>query len=317
MTGGRGEAAPKLDMTGMRVVLFGATGQVGRELQVALARTELIALDRAAADLRDPAAVRAAVRHHRPTVVINAAAHTAVDQAESEPELAVAVNATAAEAMAIEAKSLDATLVYFSSDYVYDGTKSGPYIEGDVANPLSVYGRTKLAGERATALCPRHVIFRTSWVVSAHGTNFVKTMLRLAAERDTLRVVADQHGVPTSAALIARVTAAVLEAMRNAPADDPRWGIYHVVPAGETNWNELARYVTARAREHGFALRATPQTVTAIRTHEYPSAARRPANSRLDTTKLQSTFHIELPDWRKGVDEVLLEMASADRFHVS
>jgi dTDP-4-dehydrorhamnose reductase len=292
-----------------RILLFGAHGQVGRALRVALSGDGLIALDRSDAELGDAAAVRMRIREHRPDVVINAAAYVAVDRAELEPDLARTINAAAMRVIAEETRARNAMLVYYSTDYVYDGTKTEPYVESDATNPLSVYGRTKLAGEHAAVTCPRHLIFRTSWVVSPHGTNFVKTMLRLATEREELRVVADQRGAPTSAALVADVTARALDAMRDAPAGDPRWGVYHLAAAGETTWNELARYVMAQARERGFTLRATPQTIAAIGSAERQAAARRPANSRLDTTKLRSTFGLKLPEWQRGVDDVLVELS--------
>jgi len=237
---------------------------------------------------------------------VNAAAYTAVDRAESEPALAETVNAVAPAVIAEEASRAGATLVHYSTDYVFDGAKLGAYAETDAVHPLSVYGRTKLDGERAIANAePRHVILRTSWVVSARGTNFIRTMLRLAGERDSLRVVADQHGVPTTAALLARATRALVEAMHGVDARDPRWGVYHLVPSGQTTWHELAMYVIAGARHRGAALRATPESVAAIATSDYPTAAHRPANSRLDTSKVRQAFGLELPEWRAGVDDVL------------
>lgn len=297
------------------LLVLGANGQVGRELTSALAALgEVIALDRAAADLSNPESLREIIRRAAPRAVVNAAAYTAVDRAESESDLAHRVNAQAPGVLAEEARALGAPIVHFSTDYVYDGTKSGAYVETDATNPLSVYGASKLAGERAVAAAnPRHLILRTSWVVSSFGANFIKTMLRLAEERDALRVVADQHGVPTSAALLASVTRQLLAAMQDAADSDPRWGVYHVVPAGETTWNDLARYVIGWARENGVPLRATPVSVAAISTADYPVAARRPANSRLDTTKLRRTFGVELPDWRAGVDDVLRQLVQPSR----
>ena len=297
------------------LLVLGANGQVGRELTSALAALgEVIALDRAAADLSNPESLREIIRRAAPRAVVNAAAYTAVDSAESESDLAHRVNAQAPGVLAEEARALGAPIVHVSTDYVYDGTKSGAYVETDATNPLSVYGASKLAGERAVAAAnPRHLILRTSWVVSSFGANFIKTMLRLAEERDALRVVADQHGVPTSAALLASVTRQLLAAMQDAADSDPRWGVYHVVPAGETTWNDLARYVIGWARENGVPLRATPVSVAAISTADYPVAARRPANSRLDTTKLRRTFGVELPDWRAGVDDVLRQLVQPSR----
>jgi len=289
------------------ILIFGANGQVGRELARELAPLGRVTpLDRASADLAQPESLRAIVREHGPGVIVNAAAYTAVDRAESEPELAERVNAVAPGVIAEEARRAGAMLVHYSTDYVFDGSKAGAYVETDAVHPLSVYGRTKLAGERAIASAtPRHVVLRTSWVISPHGTNFVRTMLRLAAERDALRVVADQHGVPTTAALLARVTRQLIAALQTAADTDPRWGVYHAVPSGETTWHALARYVITKAHARGMPLRATPESVAAIATSDYPTAARRPANSRLDTSKLRSTFGLQLPDWRVGVDDVL------------
>jgi len=250
--------------------------------------------------------LRGVIREHRPDAIVIAAAYTAVDRAESEPELAERVNAVAPGVIAQEADRLGAMLVHYSTDYVYDGSKAGVYVETDPVNPVSAYGRTKLGGERAIVdATKKHLILRTSWVVSPRGANFVRTMLRLAGERDALRVVADQHGVPTTAPLLARVTRELIEKMTLAKPDDARWGIYHAVPAGETTWHELAVYVIAGARRRGMPLRASPEAVAAIATADYPTPARRPANSRLDTSKLRRSFGVEMPDWRSGVDEVL------------
>jgi dTDP-4-dehydrorhamnose reductase len=292
------------------LLVLGAAGQVGRALTAALAPLgDVVALDRAGADFADPESLRAVVRRVAPRVVLNVAAYTAVDRAESEPALAHQINAEAPAIIAREARQLHATIVHFSTDYVFDGQRNGAYAEDDPVNPLSVYGASKLAGERCLAPAnPRHLILRTSWVVSAHGTNFVTTILRLAHEQDSLRVVADQHGVPTTATLLADVTCRLLAAMQDAGDADPRWGIYHVVPAGETTRHALAVHVITQARALGAPLRATPDDVVPIAAAEYPAAARRPANSRLDTSKLRTTFGIPLPHWRAGVDAVLAEL---------
>lgn len=290
-----------------RILVLGANGQVGHELPRALGRLgEVIALDRSGADLSRPESLRGVVRELRPHAIVNAAAYTAVDRAESEPELAATINAVAPGVLAEEAQAIGACLVHYSTDYVFDGRKATPYDERDAPNPRSAYGESKLAGERAVATAwGRHLILRTCWVVSAHGVNFLRTMLRLAAERESLRVVDDQHGSPTSAALIAEVTASVLETMLSVPEGDPRWGLYHLAASGDTTWHGCARYLIGRAHALGFPLRATPDRVTAIRTADYPTAAVRPANSRLDTARLRATFPIQLPDWRLGVDQVL------------
>ena len=289
------------------ILVLGANGQVGHAVAHELrALGEVTSLDRAGADLAEPESLRAVMRALRPDIVVNAAAYTAVDRAESEPELAERVNTVAPRVIAEEVERLGGMMVHYSTDYVFDGTKKSPYVETDSVNPLSVYGRTKLAGERAvTSAVPRHLILRTSWVISARGSNFVRTILRVAAERDSLRVVADQRGVPTTAALLARVTRRMIETMRRAAPNDARWGTYHVVPAGETTWHELATYLVARARAKGVPLRVPPSGIAAIVTSEYPTAARRPANSRLDTSKLRATFSVHLPDWRPGVDDVV------------
>jgi dTDP-4-dehydrorhamnose reductase len=298
-----------------RILVLGAHGQVGHELPRALCRLgQVIALDRSGADLGEPESLRAVVREHRPQAIVNAAAYTAVDRAESEPELARTINAVAPGVLAEEARALGACLVHYSTDYVFDGRKNTPYDERDVPNPLSAYGRSKLSGERAVAgACGRHLIMRTSWVVGAHGANFLKTMLRLAAERDSLRVVADQHGAPTSAALIADVTARALQCMAQALEGDSRWGLYHLAAAGETTWHGYARHVVGRARDLGVALKAAPDAVAAITTAEYPTPAARPANSRLNTAKLRTTFAVELPDWRHGVDQVLEQLGAGQQ----
>jgi dTDP-4-dehydrorhamnose reductase len=228
-----------------------------------------------------------------------------VDTAESEPDKARAINAEAPAVLSEEAERLGAIFVHYSTDYVFAGNKPTPYVETDLTNPLSVYGRTKRDGEAAAARCRKHLVFRTSWVVGVHGANFIKTMLRLAAKRETLRVVSDQVGAPTTAQLLADTTRKILVQMNGTVAEDPRWGLYHLTAAGETSWNGLARRVIARATERGVALMACPEAVAEITTSEYPTAAIRPANSRLDTSKLRNTFGVDLPDWAAGVDEVL------------
>lgn len=298
------------DVREQRILVLGVTGQVGHELLRALAGSGCVTgLDRAGADLSVPDSLRAAVRRHRPDVIVNAAAYTAVDRAEREADVAYAINGVAPGILAEEARALGACFVHYSTDYVFDGRKEAPYEEQDTPGPLSTYGRSKLAGERAVVRAGgRYLVLRASWVVGAHGTNFLKTMLRLAADRDSLRVVADQHGAPTSAALIADVTARALQSMANATEGDARWGLYHLAAAGETTWHAYARHVISRARDLGMALRATPDAVAPITTAEYPSPAARPANSRLNTTKLRTTFAVELADWKRGVDRVLEEL---------
>ena len=286
----------------MRLLLLGKNGQVGWELQRSLAPLgEVMALGREEADLADAASLRAAVATAAPDVIVNAAAYTAVDKAESEPERADRINHRAVAELAALAAARDALLVHYSTDYVFDGRKAGPYVESDPTGPLGVYGQTKLAGEAAvTASGARALVFRTSWVHAGRGGNFIRTMLRLAGERDSLRVVADQIGAPTSAALIADITAQAIGAAL-AP------GVYHLTAAGETSWHGLAQFVIAEALAAGVPLRARPETVTAITTAEYPTPAARPANSRLDTAKLRRALGIALPDWREGARRSVLQ----------
>lgn len=289
------------------VLVFGATGQVGRELPRALTRFgPVVSLDRHAADFSRPETLRTVVRHFRPRVIVNAAAYTAVDRAESEPDVAYLVNATAPGVLAEEAETQGACLVHYSTDYVFDGRKAAPYVEADAPNPLSVYGSSKLAGEGVVASrCGRHLILRTSWVLGVHGSNFLKTILRLARGGDGLRVVADQYGAPTTAALIADVTGRILQAVQDAPAANPVWGLYHLTAAGETSWHAYARHVLGKARQLGIPMRVTPDRVEPIMTADYPTAAARPANSRLSTARLRATFGLHLPQWECGVNEVL------------
>jgi len=246
------------------ILLLGAHGQLGHELNTALQPLgEVKAFTHAELDLSNPTALRAALAelavNWRPTVVVNAAAYTAVDKAESEPQVVHAVNAQSPAVLAEFAHAWDAMLVHYSTDYVFDGGGQRPWREDDATNPLSVYGASKLAGEQDIAqACPRHLTLRTSWVVGAHGNNFLKTMLRLAAERDSLRVVADQIGAPTSTALLAHVTLQLIQAMQDAQAADPRWGVYHVAPSGETSWHGYAQHVIAQAVARGAVLKVSP-----------------------------------------------------------
>lgn len=295
------------------VLLFGANGQVGHELRSALAPLgSVVALNRAVADFSRPDTLAPVVAAHRAAIVVIAAAYTAVDRAESEPDLAHRVNAAAPGVIAAAAELQGACVVYYSTDYVFDGAKSSPYVESDAPAPLSVYGRTKLAGELAVAAaCRRHLILRTSWVVGAHGANFLKTMLRVASERPSLRVLDDQFGAPTSAELIAQTTTAILRGIRDAAPDDARWGTYHLTAAGAVSWNGYARHVLTRARAIGIATQAGPDDVVAIDTAGYPTPARRPANSRLNTARLRTTFGIDLPEWTVGVDRVLDQLHAA------
>lgn len=296
----------------MKLLLTGKNGQVGFELQRALAPLGGVhAVDAAECNLADEHAIRELVRRVRPDVIVNPAAYTAVDKAESEPELAHAVNADAPRILGEEAERLGAWVVHFSTDYVFDGTKEGAYTEQDVTNPQSVYGLTKRNGEVALSkVCSRHLILRTSWVVGAHGGNFAKTMLRLAAEREALNVVADQFGAPTSAALLADVTAQLVRQQQREGDKSFPYGTYHLVAGGETNWCDYARHVIARAVEAGLPIKARPESIKPITTNEYPTPAKRPANSRLDTLCFRETFGLELSHWQIGLDHFLQQILS-------
>ena len=285
----------------MRILLTGCAGQLGRELKRSLACLgEVIACDRQEFDLADPDALRNAVRDAAPTVIVNAAAHTAVDKAEAEPELAMAINAIAPGVLAEEAKRLGALLIHYSTDYVFDGTKPAPYTEDDSPAPLSVYGRSKREGELAIAAADgRHLIFRTSWVYGLHGANFMKTMLRLGKERDELRVVGDQIGAPTWSRHLADVTALVL-----ARKDIPN-GLYHLAAAGETSWHGYAEAIFYEAQRVG--LMDKSPVVHRITSADYPLPAARPANSRLDCSRFRRDFDLTLPDWRTGLIDCLAD----------
>jgi dTDP-4-dehydrorhamnose reductase len=296
----------------MKILLFGKNGQVGWELQRSLAPLgELVALDRHSndfcGDLADLDGIRETVQKVRPQVIVNAAAYTAVDKAESDAGTAHTVNAEAPGVLAEAADAAGAWLVHYSTDYVFDGSGSKPWEETDPTGPLSVYGRTKLEGEqRIAALCARHLILRTSWVYAARGGNFAKTMLRLAAERDRLTVVCDQFGAPTGADLLADVTAHML---RGALAGAPGFaGIYHVAAAGETSWHGYARFVLDCAAKSGGTLKASADSVDPVATSAFPTPAQRPHNSRLNTAKLRGAFGLQLPAWQQGVARMLAEI---------
>ena len=300
----------------MKLLLLGKNGQVGWELQRSLAPLgEVIALDRQSVNVDgnslcgnvgDLQTLAQTIRSVCPDVIVNAAAHTAVDKAEGEPDLALRLNAEAPEVMALEAKSLGALLVHYSTDYVFDGSGSAARKESDATGPLSVYGRTKLEGEqRIAATNCRHLIFRTSWVYAARGGNFAKTMLRLAQEREALSVINDQWGAPTGADLIADVTA---HAVRHVSAHDGDGGLYHLVAAGETNWHAYASHVIERAQSLRPDLDWKVQSIAAVPTTAFPTPAARPLNSRLDTQKLQATMQLHLPAWQQGVERMLREI---------
>lgn len=294
----------------MKILLTGKNGQVGFELQRALAPLgEVVAVDQHECDLSNPDAIRQLVAKVAPQVIINPAAYTAVDKAESEPQLAQAINGTAPGVFGEEAARLGALVIHYSTDYVFDGCVSGAYLELDTPNPQSVYGKSKLAGEKALqASGADHLIFRTSWVFGAHGANFAKTMLRLAAEREGLKIVADQFGAPTSAALLADVTAQVLGQYKRDGRTGFPFGLYHLVAGGCTTWHEYAQTVVRAALAAGKPLKLTADDIVPITTADYPLPAPRPANSRLDTQRLRETFGLELPAWQSGLGHVLQQI---------
>lgn len=284
-------------MSRRKILLLGASGQVGTELKRSFADAdELIACDRKTADLSKPETLRALVGQLGPDIILNAAAYTAVDRAESEPELAMTINADAPRVLAEEAAKINALLVHYSTDYVFDGTKQTPWVETDEPNPLNVYGRTKLAGERAIqAVGGRYLIFRTSWVYGPHGQNFLLTMLRLGRERDQLRIVDDQFGAPTSSIAIADATRTIVD---KALTEQTSSGVYHLTCGGETTWCSFARAIFAQQPGS-----KSPQVI-AIPSGEYPTPARRPPNSVLSNAKLKAQFDVELPDWQNALEEV-------------
>ena len=296
----------------MKILLLGKNGQLGWELQRSLASlSELIALDRHSqdwcGDLCNLEGIAATVRTIRPDLIVNAAAYTAVDKAEGETALARTVNALAPGVLAQEAEKLGAWLVHYSTDYVFDGSGRTPWQEDDATAPLNVYGHTKREGELLIARhCQRHLIFRTSWVYAARGGNFAKTMLRLAQERERLTVIDDQWGAPTGADLLADVTAhAIGQAMQRT---DQVAGIYHLAASGETSWNEYAKHVIAHVNRAYPAIKIIAKDIAAVPTSAFPTPARRPHNSRLNTAKLQAAFGLRLPAWQQGVDRMLAEI---------
>jgi dTDP-4-dehydrorhamnose reductase len=296
----------------MKIVLLGKEGQVGWELQRSLSTLgDLVATEQCDLDFERSDSVREWIRRHQPAVIVNAAAYTAVDQAESEPEKVRRINAEAVGVLAEEASRINAWLVHYSTDYVFDGMKSSPYVENDEARPLSVYGRTKWEGEEALRVWnPKHFIFRTSWVFASRGKNFARTIVRLAKEKEILSVIADQWGAPTGAELLADVTALALYRALSVEQNERFSGTYHLVAAGETNWHKYAQYVLTLANQHGVVLKTAPEAVIPILTEAYPVQAQRPRNSRLDVSKVTKTFGIHLPDWRIHVRRCLDELAA-------
>ncbi|MBU1777334.1 MAG: dTDP-4-dehydrorhamnose reductase [Gammaproteobacteria bacterium] len=288
-----------------RILLTGKHGQVGWELQRALGTSaDLTALDQDELDLADAEAIRRTVRELRPEIIINPAAYTAVDKAESDVDLAMAVNGVAPGVLGEEARKLGAAMVHYSTDYVFDGSKPSAYTEEDEPNPQSVYGSTKLFGERAVrASGCKHIILRTSWVYGVHGGNFVKTILRLAKERDELRIVADQFGAPTWARDIANATVLALTAWQMSDWDAELGGLYHLTGGGRTNWHGFAEEIVQQARKYDAALADKALVIKPIATHEYPVPAKRPANSVMANDRIRDTFGIVMPEWQESVAE--------------
>ncbi len=296
----------------MKILLLGKNGQVGWELQRSLAVLgEVVALDFDSpgplkADFSNPDSLAATVRETAPQIIVNAAAHTAVDKCESEPDVARALNATSPAVLAREAQKLGAWLLHYSTDYVFDGSGNEPWVENSPTGPLNIYGQTKLQGEVAIrASGCRHLILRTSWVYAARGGNFAKTMLKLAAERERLTVINDQFGAPTGADLLADLSAHMLRAALQRPDVA---GTYHAVAQGETTWHGYARHVIEFARAAGRPVKVAPSAIEPVPTSAFPTPAKRPANSRLNTNKLRDTFGFVLPAWQFGVDRMLTEV---------
>jgi len=282
----------------MKVLLLGSNGQLGRELERQLSSVgSVAAFPRSALDITNHRAVTDAVLAIHPNIIVNAAAYTAVDKAETDAERANAVNAEAVANLAQIAQKNGAWLIHYSTDYVFDGSKPTPYIETDAPNPINVYGASKLAGETAIAAADcQHLIFRTSWVIGKDGNNFAKTILRLAAERNSLKVISDQRGVPTSPSLISKITIDAIRAFKQ----DKAWpqGIYHLAPQGVSSWHEIAKTLIVYAEQQRVRLNTQVADIQAITTAEYPTAAKRPLNSQLDTSKLRAQLSFDLPHWK-------------------
>lgn len=295
----------------MKVLLFGKGGQVGWELQRSLSVLgEVVALDsdsiELCGDFTNLVGIAETVRAVKPDIIINAAAHTAVDKAESEPDLVRTINALAPNVLALEANKIGAWLVHYSTDYVFDGSGNEPWIETDDTAPLSVYGTTKLESELLIQKSGcKHLIFRASWVYGARGGNFAKTMLRLATEKESLSVINDQVGAPTGADLLADVT---VHALRRAVFNEELSGLYHLAAAGETTWYGYAGFVLEYAQRAGVKLKVLPGAIKPVATSAFPTAAKRPHNSRLDTQKLRQAFELEMPHWEMGVKRMLTEV---------
>jgi len=292
----------------MKILLTGSKGQVGFELNKKLsALGEVVATDREELDLTNPDAIKKFIDQTKPDIIINPAAYTAVDKAESESDLAYLINVTAPEILAEKARELDIPLIHFSTDYVFDGVKKEAYVETDKTNPQSVYGKTKCEGEEKVRTHEKHIILRTSWVFGVHGNNFLKTMIRLFKEKESLNIVADQWGAPASASMLSEVTFKIVDAIiKNKNFSD--YGTYHVTSDGETNWQQYASLIAGELVKLNVKIKCVPNQIRPILTSEYPTAAKRPLNSRLNTDKLKKTFVLELPHWESEVKKVLREV---------
>ncbi len=291
----------------MKILLTGSSGQVGFELHKKLnVLGEVVATDREKLDLTNLDAIRNFIDQTRPDIIINPAAYTAVDKAESEPDLAYRINTLAPEVLAEVAGILDIPLIHFSTDYVFDGLKKEAYVETDLTNPQSVYGKTKCEGEEKVRKHAKYIILRTSWVFGSHGNNFLKTMLRLMQEKESLNIISDQWGSPTSASMLSDVTFKIVDLIfKNKNFTD--YGTYHVTSEGETNWQQYASFIAGEAMKLNVKIKCTPQDIHPIPTSAYPTAAKRPNNSRLNTDKIKKTFMLELPQWQDEVKKVLRE----------
>ena len=297
----------------MKILLFGANGQLGWELQRSLAPLGRLKIcTKNDVNLENFTTLRRIVRESHPNIIVNAAAYTSVDKAESNTEKAFRINAEAVDLLADEAKSLDAWLVHYSTDYVFDGTKTASYVETDQPNPLNIYGKSKLQSEEVIkASACKQLIFRTSWIYGVRGRNFATSIIRLAKERDELKVVADQIGSPTSAELIADVTALCLYRLNyGMDCSEQEMGLYHLTSTGAISWHGFARYLIVEAKKNGIQLRMEPDNILPIRTDEYPLPAKRPANSRLRNNRLKEVFGIELPQWEVHCQKIVAELSS-------
>ncbi|CAM8368048.1 RfbD dTDP-4-dehydrorhamnose reductase [Candidatus Methylopumilus planktonicus] len=289
----------------MKILLTGKDGQVGFELHKKLASLgNVIATDRHKLNLENSDAIRDFIDEIKPDIIINPAAYTKVDQAETESQLAHQINAIAPQLLAEKASQLNIPIIHFSTDYVFDGLKNESYLETDKVNPRSVYGQTKWEGEKAVRQYKKHIILRTSWVFGTHGQNFLKTILKLIQEKSSLSIVSDQQGTPTSSDVLAEVTYKIVKIILNKPSFED-FGTYHVALEGETNWHQYACFVTDEAIRLGLKTRMSSKDIKSISSQAFPTLAKRPMNARLNTTKIKKTFMLELPDWKSEVLSLL------------